>query len=240
MKKILEGSPTDYERLENYLLSIAHYLSEATDEICICDTILRIAIEGGQYCGPGVFDILEELSNQFSLGVHEIAIFDRILSILADKRLSVIDACLSILSQNNILNKIYDFTDRHTHNQFIALSSQNLGVTTAASEQDQICNDIPYSVKLMFSIFSKSAFKNVFSIHNIVNTITEAIGTSYLPKPLFYQFWVEWFEKRNLTIPDSLYAEKPELFDYPIEINGKIHPVFIYLMLFDMSILVKK
>jgi hypothetical protein len=242
-KQILHGRPTDYERLENYFLSIAHYLSIETNEICICDSILRIAIEGGQYCGPALFDVLEELSNQFSSGDQNIAIFDRIVSILADKRLRKIDEYVSKLSSINILNKIYDFNDRHTHNQFIALFSQNLGVTTAASEQDQICNDIPYFAKLFFSISSKLSFKefykDVFSIDNTVRGINEAFGTSYLPKPLIYQFWCDWFTKRNSSIPESL-SMNAELWEQPIEIDGKINPIFIYLMLIDMSILVKK
>jgi hypothetical protein len=63
---IATGEPLDYGMLKNYLAFIAEKLPHAPQDYQI-QTMIQLAVEGGDYCGPGVYYQLETIATALLL-----------------------------------------------------------------------------------------------------------------------------------------------------------------------------
>lgn len=70
---------------------------------------------------------------------------------------------------------------------------------------------------------------------DLTSFLHRKIGSQELPKDEVVAWWKEWVNRQNEGVQQQF--KNGNLFGEPFEINGKIRPIFILLMLFQMGIL---
>lgn len=241
-RRILEGEPVDYQKLHNYLKMIAKYVEDQTDEMTKVDVLFRLAVEGGEYCGPGKFEVAESIYAQ-TLGENpDIPFTDKVFHSLQDRRNLWIQKFYSG-AFNNTLGKIIDWQDIHNYNLFVNLYGDELGLRKTAAENDDSAIVEPL-VKLVVSYCFKDNIQQMFwsdhTLGTLEDTLVKSIGTSKLPKPEFYAFWREWIHKQALTekqkeaLEDELSEGK--LYGSSLEVDSKPSAQFVSLMLMELGI----
>lgn len=251
-RKILQGEPADYEKLHTYLKIITQYIENQNDEITKTDILLRLAVEGGEYCGPGKFEVAEsvyaDIRYQKTDTKDKDALTDKIYYCLQDERKLWMENFYSKICIQSAtlswLGNIIDWHDIHNYNFFMNLYGNEFGLMKAAADNDEtaIIGSLTKGiVSLTLGKSIQKAFWNDHTLYHHEKTLIDSIGTAKLPKPEVYDFWKNWIEKQEITDTekDNLIEELEEarLLDQPIEENGKMNPDFIDLILLDMGIL---
>lgn len=246
-QRILQGEPADYEKLHNYLKIIAKYLEGQNNGIIQTDIILRLLVEGGEYCGPGKFEVAESVFAETIGGNPDIPFRDKIAYCLQDERNLWMQKFYSMVFTQNAeiaqLGQIIDWQDIHNYNCFVNLYGDEFGLRKAAADNDDTALIDPF-VKLFISYILKDTLQKLFwddhSLNHHTQILVDSIGTPKLPKPDVYAFWQNWIERQQINEPDKtkLREELAEgrLYNRPLEINGKFTRTFAALMLLDMDI----
>lgn len=247
-RRILQGEPADYEKLHNYLKLIAKYVQDQKDEILRIDVLFRLVVEGGEYCGPGKFEVAESVYAQTIGENPDIPFRDKVLHCLQDERnLWMQNFYFQSMFQDKKLNqvgKIVDWEDIHNYNVFLNLYGDEFGLRKAAADNDDTALIDPLFKWIVTYILGEKIqhlFWNGHSLAQQTETVTDSLGTPKLPKPEFYDFWLKWIDRQKIDEPakEALKDElmmKTTLYDRPIEVDGKVSPEFVSLMLFDMGI----
>lgn len=240
---VRDGEPVDYEKLHNYIKIIANYVQNKADETTRTDILFRLAVEGGEYCGPGKFEVAESIYAQTVGETPEVPFKDKVLHCLQDERNLWIQRHYFEVTRNLESLNYIDWNDIHNYNLFVNLWGNDLGLRKTAADNDEAAIIDPL-VKLLVYYLSKDTIKTPFwkdhTLSDHEKTLIASIGTSKLPKLEVYAFWNEWIERQNIEedakqiLRDELSNAK--LFNIPLEIRGKFNPIFIAPMLYDMGI----
>lgn len=256
-RRILAGEPRSYDKLTEYMKFIAHELPRrpVSEQI---DSLMILAIEGGEYCGPGIYDAAEMIYGAL-IGESEFFTFPcKVLNCLQSARNRVMEGVYAQvfgLQENREeqaessgvlsgLGAVFDWNDRHNVHQFQNLYGSELGLRKAGADNDEIAFVDPLT-KLTISYFLGDAIKGVFwqrhSLNEIVETVRNAIGTPELPKHEMYDWWNEWIERQAISEHDKI-AQKNKLewgrlYNQDLEEDGKMKPEFIRAMLLNMGVL---
>lgn len=251
-KNISSGAPANYETLTNYFKIITKQVVDEADPIVRTDVLFRIAVEGGRYCGPAIFDVAEELA----LSRTDCSFRDKIFCYFQRDRSrfwqNIYDCWVTKLSKY----KLIDPLDRHYHNIFIGWYSVLSGVPGEGVKNDMTTSLSPFSA--LFAQFCahyllKFCFWPSRRPIDLVSMLQNDIGTSDLPKHEFYQFWVDWIHRQPFSeeekekMIEELTGQIPRLFGRQCEIqsqsssstktHSQINPDLIRLMLIDIGIL---
>ena len=252
-KKILQGEPLDYTKALEYLRIVANHLSKEKDDLSKTDMLLRIAVEGGVYCGPGKFEVLEDICTRTILQMDEVPFRTKILYALRNFRLSIFDATyyrlIKIIEKVPKIGTIYkalDMLDLHNYNTFLNLWGYDFGINKLSADSDSVAFIDP-AIKL----FLKKQYQDIdeklnrgYTSYSIANHLESTFGTEQIPKSEFYIWLRSWIMRQSINdtekekLIDSLVDVRgPILFNKYIELkDGEIAPEFIIAMLFDMGI----
>lgn len=245
-RRILEGEPVDYEKLHNYLKLIAKYFEDQNDEITRTDIIFRLAVEGGEYCGPGKFEVIESVYAQTIGENPNIPFKDKVIYCFQNERNLWMQKFHSMIFSNDSMSQIgqiIDWQDVHNYNLFMNLYGDEFGLQKAAADNDDMAFIDPI-IKLfvLYALKEKihTLFWNDHDLKRHTQILIDAIGTEALPKDEFYAFWLDWIKKQEMedAVKEMLIEELSEgkLYNRQLEINGKLTPEFVILMLLDMGI----
>jgi len=247
-RRILEGEPVDYEKLHNYLKIITKYVEDQSDEVTKVDILFRLAIEGGEYCGPGKFEVAESIYAQ-TLGENSaIPLKDKILHCLQDGRNLWMQKFYHLsfrgLPISQRVGQLIDWQDVHNYNIFLNMYGDEFGLRKTAAENDESAVVDPLSRLIMSCTIGKVVGKLFWAENTLSNqarSLTESIGSSKLPKPEVYTFWQNWIDRQQISAQEkeSLLEElmTGRLFGRALEDRrGKMDPRFVELMLYDMGI----
>ncbi len=246
-RRILEGEPADYEKLHNYLKIIAKQVEDQEDETIRTDIIFRLAVEGGGYCGPGKFEVAESVYAQTIGENPEIPFTDKVLYCLQDERNLWMQQFYFKTFTNNPaiseIGKVIDWQDVHNYNSFINFYGDEFGLRKAAADNDDTAVIDPLTKWMISHTLQESIQEQFWVNHRIddqTQTLIDSIGTSKLPQPEFYDFWKNWIARQQIeeSEKEALREELAtgNLYNNPIEVDGKITSDFITLMLLDMGI----
>lgn len=246
-RRILEGEPVDYEKLHNYLKLIAKHLEGQNDEIIGTDMIFRVAVEGGEYCGPGKFEMAESVYAQ-TIGDHpDIPFRDKIVYCLQDERNLWMQTFYSIAFTQSaavsLAAEVIDWQDVHNYNLFVNLYGDEFGLRKAGADNDDTALIDPL-IKWVISNTLKETIHRIFwndhSLNDHTQILIDSIGTPQLPKPEVYAFWQNWIERQQMEEPNKTALREElahgRLYDKPLEIDGRFTPEFVTLMLLDIGI----
>ena len=250
-RRILQGEPADYEKLHNFLKVIAGRVQgQEAPDVTQTDILFRLAVEGGEYCGPGKFEAAESIFAQTTSENSEIPFEDKLLYCLQDERTRWMQGFYSLAFSNDsnlflsLLGKVLDWQDIHNYNFFVTLYANELGLRKeAANNDDAALVDPSTALILRFTVIKavKAFFWSSHGINEQTGILREAIGTQQLKKTDFYDFWCSWIGRQHIepSEKEALEEELSEgrLFGEPIEDrSGKIKKTFIALMLLDLGI----
>jgi len=251
--QILEGEPVDYGRMEHYLKIAVDAILKEEDEIARVDLLLRISVEGGKYCGPGKFEVAEDLYKSIVRKMDEIPFELKVLNVFQDMRDKLVRTgygwFLEEIARSGGINaqmvEVVDFRDVHQYNTFVNMYAEDIGIRKAGADNDSIAlvNELD---RAMVGYITSGQIENIFwdyhTKDHIVEGLNENLGTPHLPKPEFYQWWIDWIQRQEISEAqkEALKEElaNGQLFGKDIENRyGNVYEQFIQAMLFDLGIL---
>jgi hypothetical protein len=250
------GEVLDYGVLKSYLGYITDHLHQAPKEIQD-EIMLQLAIEGGDYCGPGIYYQLETaattlLLNQVSVNREERArlpLKQRILLLLQQERLRVMEGFHDAI---NKINPGLHFLkggkkDIHGMNYTIQLIGQDFGLPDQGASQDKtatVSKVEQWFFPRLLGVYSKHLWTGLeyryidnrqkyyeqiegYTVNRILDAIQKQMGLPLFGNSDVYGWAREW----NETLEDRILAGEFESFGAKIDSN------FLKAMLVDMGIL---
>ncbi len=264
------GTVRNSEKLKEYMQFIAHEiqkrrLQQGSIDMESCDILLRLAVEAGDYCGPGVFQVAEEIYAGLIGGSTSFTIRDKVLNCLQalrNRTMEGIHAHIFALQQNEDaernswglmagLNAVVQFNDRHNIHLFQNMFGGQFGLLTAAAQNDDLAVADPLMGLMVSCLFGNQVETMFWQRHNlneIVNAVKETIGTPGLPKGELYEWWLEtWVRQPGIRETEQqilleefnsgVYQGEPKLLGKNMEDQGRMADVFVRAMLLGMGVL---
>lgn len=250
-RHVSAGAIHEYERLENYVKIIIEQLPRLEDPRDRASYIARLAVEGGQYCGPGRFHAVEEVWSMLVWKKKDVPLATKVLFHLQDVRTELLREQYQRIAGHfvtgswhfRLLNYIVNATDLHTYNQLINLYGEDFGIRKGAADNDELAVIQPLqrlaAQKLIGTL--KHAFSGFYTVEYVVDKVQEKLGDKKLPKLDVYAWWQHWMLKQDAahgtTLHDT-YVSKLTINGQPLQPDGlQFNPLFLKAMLFDMGIL---
>ena len=216
-------------------------------------------MEGGEYCGPGKFEVAESVFAQ-ATSENPVSFEDKLLCCLQGDRTHLMQVCYNLISNapvNSQLGALIDWNDIHVYNTAINLYGDELGLRKeAANNDDEALIDPLYKLIVRHTINRaiERLFWNRLNLKHHLRVLSEAIGTPQLGKQAFYDFWLRWIDRQRLEEPmkEALKEElsNGRLFGRDIEVQQPVNEgertrsviseEFILLMLLDLGIVKKE
>ncbi len=246
-KNILVGEPVNHGRLEAYLKIIGNHL-ETQDSMTRTDTLLRLAIEGGRYCGPGRFEAAESVYMSVSgQSSDSLPLVDVIADYLHYWRTHSFHNEFSRMIAKVYPSWLIDSQDVHMVHTLKNLYGPILGVYSQAASDDELAR-APGPMVWMIDYFMKDALLNHFgekysNVSDLIDLIQEGFSTKQLPKARIYDFLQTWIERQEIPLVekeelmDGLAEIPPRFMNRVIEEDGSIDRSIIAIMLWEMGIL---
>lgn len=142
-KKILDGEPLNYDLLQRYYQSVCQALIKENLDLTIkTDIMIQLGIEGGDYCGAGIFRSVEQCYSTLMTQSKELDVKTRILICLQEQRERIFQAYYQIFWKTNIALQIIGYLSGtstiHTYNRFVNLTggTTNFGIVSQSAKQD--------------------------------------------------------------------------------------------------------
>jgi hypothetical protein len=249
-RQVLHGEPHSYERLTDYLKHIVAFIEAEEDEITKSDIILRLAIEGGRYCGPGKYEVIQSVFDQFYSERTQMDLRLKVLNCLRDFRRSIFENQIfapNVIRTQQAYGNLINLQDIHFRNTFITLYGRNFGLKNASADEDALATG-NFAIDLIIYPI-KSILENIFSSYHTQDAIIQDIitksGSSVLPKPDIFSYWNEWAERniQDQALKENLQNQILEgnFLDQPMEVEVRgtriFKSSFIKAMLVDMGVL---
>lgn len=231
-RQIMAGEPRDYEALLKLCRQVAGILKQVNEnaemsaqekQVRIADTLMSLGVEG-EYCGPGVFDVAEQIVKDFTRWESS-NMKTKVLGILErDRYMKFQGLWRFIWSEVPVYDKLgqlVDFQDRHLFNQFVNLYGHLVGIKSESAQNDGAALVSPLA-KWLITKAAKRALEQAggvklyqiflarpddpsqsYSSKNIVMLIRESIAEGEI-KPLAITEWFHnWFQERHPQATDD-------------------------------------
>jgi hypothetical protein len=244
-RHIANGEPSNYDRMEDYLKTIADILEKEKDPIIKTDALLRLAVEGGGYCGPGKYEAIEEI--YFSLIGQKASLRTKVLLCLQDFRRGLYNTVFYEKVSDNPIFKIFDAFDLHFYNFEEKVFGKIFALHRGAVENDSQAFVDAFTRKVFLVIGSapyRKAFKKGHTSSRITECVQRTFGTPRLPAEDFNAWLKGWIEREvtdETLRKEMLEAATLHEYDTVIIENRKPQPVikpeYITAFLVDMGIL---
>lgn len=257
------GEPRDYTLMHNYLKYIAHRLSNEENEITRVDALLVLAVQGGEYCGPGKFGAAEAIFEQFTLTDQESSLRTKILRLLQFARKNYFEKFYEQVTHQlpaRIIGKVIDWHDIHTYNRLCQVYGSGLNILKASADNDATAVLDPLT-RLVLKPVSLMVMRGFWENHTpdeLVKTILKALSSSSnqvsMIRPSEINDWCkEWIKRQTLSEEEKArllddfegrnadHEYFPAFLDETVETlsvgAGRFNPKIIYAMLVDMGII---
>ncbi len=249
-ENINTGTPLDYGILKNYLAFIADELPKAGGLLQV-QVLIQLAVEGGDYCGPGIYFQLEMAATALLSGgvtgeYSRLPLRQRILLTLQQDRLRIVQAMhLSVPAL--MLEMKGGVGDIHAFNRTIRVVADDFGLPDQGAQQDETAY-VSYFDKLILrsygiegcqpeDLWKGGRWGEGYTRKRIVDTVMSHIGSRLMPNEDIYAWAREWIAQ---TSSDQATQEDflEKLVDgVSFEHNCRFRRAFIEAMLIDMGIL---
>lgn len=159
-QNILEGKPESYEMLEYYCRYIAEHFKEH-DEMTRVDMLLKLAIEGGGYCGAGKFRMVEEVYESLTYQAVGIPLETRVLACAKLERHRIWENIYQLLWKTSPVIQFFgymsDVNAVHNANLFSNLvqAGRKFGIPHESAKNDKTAVINPFTHYVAFSSVKK-------------------------------------------------------------------------------------
>lgn len=221
-RTILAGEPVNYTDMHNYLKIITAHLPRL-DERSRADILLKLAIDGGEYCGPGKFNTVSDaFLSVLSAAATPLPLETKVLTHLQLQRIRIFQNLYNQIAEASPINRaaagLVDNLDLHAYNMSVNLFGREFGLPNQGAAEDTAAHVDPVMLAAVSRLGLREHFFRTYNTNFIVQSLQEAIGTPSLPLPIIYEWWQGWIERLNVSE-----AEKARLREeLPLgELNGQ-------------------
>ncbi len=215
--------------------------------------MIQLAVEGGDYCGPGVYFQLESaatalLLNQQSKEKQRLPLKQRILLLLQQERLRVIEGFHIAISKFSPGVHVWHGgkKDIHSLNRTIALLGSDFGLPDQGANQDKTAEALIIekwiAQYITVRLFPENLWTGIkygdagvqgYNVERIINALKAQMGLPLIPNPDIYAWATHWIKKDPAN--EDAFGER--LTNVEFESFGQqIHENFLKAMLVDMGI----
>jgi len=237
------GEFLNYELLNIYLACIVEKM-DALSRVEREDFLFKLVIEGGRYCGVGVFEVVEDaylrmVASTDGMQNRNFSLEDRIYTLLIKERNRFFEAVYeksAKITRENVPDseKLFDLFDVHNKNYWKSFFARRWGLIDHASEGDLINVSTPFqdwcdSIIMEYQFPEVNAkFDHYYTPERIVRFVNDAIVKGDIPRTEIF----EWWSKRELLPLDELC----NLEWFPGERNSPFKERYISFILYEMGI----
>ncbi|GEM_PF-2314112 len=241
-RQVMEGEPTSYELLDTYLKHVISFVdesfsrvrdvknpteSERPDFVAGTDMIYRLAIEIGPYCGPGMFEHLEDMFNKhyYLDKALSIPLEQKIFGLLQLLRAEVWEGAYAEIAEYakhakvqgvdlGWMYRMMDMEDIHTKHCFDSMVDTVFKMGKYAAGEDSISQPTPFQ-KLTINYTAKPLLERLFGRYEakILNWFIERTGTPALPLEDITVWWVKWSQQQGNDFANQLTDGRVSLFE---------------------------
>lgn len=190
-KTTLESVPEEvYLRdVEQLYQKISTHLLKESSENTQADALMRLAIEGGDYCGSHVFDVLREVETALSLVGRDTSVEEAILTIFYEKRIQYIHniwgKLITLLPSSWV--ETLGLNSPHWTHIAMAIYGKELGAESIGSENDieskSMITEGFYLLCYPLTWFFKNAFfSSCYTKENLIIWLQEEMHSGRLPR----------------------------------------------------------
>jgi len=259
-RHISVGEPKNYDILTKYCKHIIADIKKK-DDITQADALMRLAIEGGEYCGPARYEVAEDLFSNLILHRPKLPLEIRMLMLLQHQRGTIFKSIYYWQWNNHFVNKglgkAINYQDVHVYNQMAGIVGEDFGLPAKGAKHDTTAVTGPL-IELIISkvyyaqnqLFWKGGKKKVngrdydiqgYTADHIAQTIINATGSKLLPLPDVYDWWGTWL-KNQKELPQAKRAEFEKLrseggLDEEHEGKRRLKRKYAVAMLLEMGVL---
>ena len=164
-RQIMQGKPQNYEALERYLRFIAQEI-ENKDENSQVDILIVLGVEGGEYCGPGKFRVVEEMYGNLTAQAAGLPLDLRVLICLQQERQRLWFNIYNRFWKTNPSLHFWAYltkaNDTHNYHLMTKLSEAgtNFGILHEAAENDPTIQITPTTFYI--ATILKTSIKSTF------------------------------------------------------------------------------
>lgn len=245
------GEPLCYAVLQNYLGYIAENLHKCTDAVQRT-LLLQLAVEGGNYCGSGVYEQLETAAMLVMTGQKglRLPLRQRILLILQQERLKVAKAFHILVGKvNKAINTLAGGdSDVHAFNNTVNNFAYDFGLPDQGAKHD-VTATASYIERYYRQRITGLTPEHLWSgvlydgrvYHGyrsrIVNAIHDQVGISWLPKTDIRQWALDWIKHaaRNEAEKEAFIERLQDGRIFEDDVG--FYDEFLMAMLVDMGIM---
>ncbi|MBA2367658.1 MAG: hypothetical protein H0V82_01370 [Candidatus Protochlamydia sp.] len=162
-REILQGRPQNFQMVEAYLLYLAQELANL-DEMTQADYLITLGIEGGEYCGPGAFRVIEELFSNMISHTAGVPFEWRLLACLQQERIAIFQQIYDNFWKSSPIFQLYktfmNMNDVHNYDTLINLTKAGprFGIPHQGALNDEAAY-VPPSSEIMCKPFNKALEK---------------------------------------------------------------------------------
>lgn len=156
--EILQGRPQNFQMVEAYLLYLAQELGNQ-DAMTQADYLITLGIEGGEYCGPGAFRVIEELFSNMISHTAGLPLEWRVLASLQQERVSIFQQIFDNFWKTSPQTQFYkNFMNMNDiHNYDTMMNATQAGPRFGIPHQGALNDEAAYispSIEIMFKPLS--------------------------------------------------------------------------------------
>ncbi len=207
-RNISHGRPVNYDMLEKYCRYIVQAL-ENQDEMTQADALIALGVEGGEYCGSGKFQIVEEVYGSLVSQATELPLELRVLACLQQERMRVWQNIYSVIWKlTPFFQAIGYLTDTHAvHNANLFINLTQAGTKfgipsqTAQNDQTAIINPINHYMATKTAKVIEETFWNGAKIQQSYIKVQRTQGTEK------WKIW-KWFHIKKKVADIKPYNEQ--------------------------------
>jgi hypothetical protein len=199
-QQILEGEPYNYEMLKKYCQFICWNLPKH-DKILQADILIQLGIEGGDYCGAGIFHAVERCFAQLLYQSRELSLETRILLCLQHKREEIWQQIYYTIWKIHPLYQLLGFISNssgiHTYHRYINFSNatHKFGIVAHSALQDPEAYVTPSSYLSVWLI--RSRIQRLF--WNVRTNVSLHYFEKITPKQHTWKVWKHYKQKKEIV-----------------------------------------
>ncbi|WP_420420629.1 hypothetical protein [Simkania sp.] len=182
-------SPEEYKgQVEGFYLSIARFLKESDSEFDQANALLWLGVEGADYCGPQVLNVLRETEASLAEVGKDITLKNGILTVLHERRLQYIQNIWGLVLRKipHTLVERLGLNSPHWPNTLMAIYGKTMGAETIGS-----INDIEAKAVVTDGLYILLTPLILFS--QVVSS----------PKPIQKSLFLKLFKMKSLRVESS-------------------------------------
>lgn len=204
------------------------------------DLILKIGIEGGNYCSPKKVAALQEIFlNSVVLDSSETGFKERLILLLHNHRKQCFDSWLTqLIPPDHPIYWIAPINDMHTYNTILSTWGQEFHLFSLSAQNDVVAQ-VTKLDKILFLLLGRhlnvtAGLSESYTVPEIIKYIKEVRGTTLLPITTFYVGFNEWADENLSGILKDHYDD--------LAVHGKLenHDAYLAFLLVQLGVFKKR